>query len=40
MVFPCATETSPVLYRYEQVQIAADVPEFFEKFISGAFDFR
>ena len=40
VMFPCETETSPVIYQYEQAPIAADVPEFFEKIIAGAFDFR
>lgn len=40
VMFPCESETSPVIYLCERAQMATDVPEFFEKFIAGAFDFR
>ena len=40
VMFPCKTETSPVVYQCEGRQLAASVPDFFEKFIAGVFDFR
>ena len=40
VMFPLEREASPVFYLYERSQLAADTPEFFEKLIAGAFDFR
>ena len=40
VMFPLEREASPVFYLHERSQLAADTPEFFEKFIAGAFDFR
>jgi hypothetical protein len=37
---PLERESSPVIYLYERRQLAANTPEFFEKLIAGAFDFR
>lgn len=40
VMFPLEREASPVFYLYEQSQLAAGTPEFFEKLIAGTFDFR
>jgi hypothetical protein len=40
VMLPLERESSPVIYLYERRQLAANTPEFFEKLIAGAFDFR